>query len=178
MVQKALKMTRKLGVQWPYSAVEGVAALKVPPRRRLGTWGPTITGLSSRQGAAEQYRGGPVFHVRCSDSQCSSSVCGAVVEGLGSGLFGFFFLFFFLFHRADEFAGVWAVASVALRGPAIYQAEAESAGSPKGKKHGLLYRLTPLLPSYSLSLFYPRPSVALRSQSEDMLFRAVFVRRE
>lgn len=86
--------------------------------------------------------------------------------------------FFFFFYFADEFAGVWAVASVALRGPAIYQAEAESAGIPKGKKHGLLYRLTPLLPSYScaLSLFYRQPSVASLSQS-DMLFRAVFLCR-
>ena len=58
-----------------------------------------------------------------------------------------------------------------MRGPAIYQTEAESAGSPKGKKHGLLFRLTPLL-------FYPQPTVALLSQSEDMLFRAVFVQRE
>lgn len=43
----------------------------------------------------------------------------------------------------------------------MYQTEAVSTGSPEGKKHGLLYRLTPLLPFYSLSLsplFYPQPS--------------------
>lgn len=71
---------------------------------------------------------------------------------------------FCFFHQADEFAGVWAVASVALRGPAIYQTEAESAGSPKGKKHGLLYRLPPLPPPFPTppSLLLP-PALSVTS---------------
>lgn len=78
---------------------------------------------------------------------------------------------FFFFHRANEFAGVWAVASVALRGPAIYQNEGVSTGSPKGKKHGLLYRLAPLLFFFSLSLCFH--TLKLKT-----LLSAVFVQRE
>ena len=80
-------------------------------------------------------------------------------------------VFCFFFHIADEFAGVWAVASVALRGPAIYQTEAVSTGSPKGKKHGLLYRLAPLLFFFSLSLCFH--TLKLKT-----LLSAVFVQRE
>lgn len=57
------------------------------------------------------------------------------------------FLLFFLL-RAAEFAGVWAVASVALRRGR--PTEAESACCSKGEKHSSLYRLTPL-PSFSPS---------------------------
>lgn len=82
---------------------------------------------------AELYRGGPCFPYVLFILAGLLSVCGTAVKVLGSGLSGFLFLFF-CFGRADEFAGVWVVASVALRGPAIYQTEALSAGSIKGKE--------------------------------------------
>lgn len=65
-----------------------------------------------------------------------------------------------VFHHANEFAGVEAVASDAAGGgSAIYQTKTVSPGSPKGKKHGSLCRLLPppFPPTY-VHIFHPRSS--------------------
>lgn len=143
MLQIALKLTRNLRLQWYIQLWQKSHSLSGVDLR---TCLCTIGGLSFAAGVPEQYRGAPCFskcavHACCVRSSLGRlSVCGTVMESFGWGLFIFLF-----FNRADVFAGVWAVASVALRGPAIYQTEAESAGSKKGKKHALLCRLTPPL---------------------------------
>lgn len=90
-------MIVQTAVQGPYSDGEGVTVLESRDLRVHYNWVVLAAG-----GLWSPYRGGPVFHLRCSYSRCFSagrpSVCGTAVEGLGSGLF--------FFGRADEFAGV------------------------------------------------------------------------
>lgn len=155
MVQKALKSTRKLRVQRAYSLVTFLGSASPAKSEDL-----TITGLCLRRGGSRGGTDGALFSMFILAVSLFSQAVSMWNSREGPWLRPY--CFFCFFHRADEFAGVWAVASVALRGPAIYQTEAESAGSPKGKKHGLLYRLTPLsplllpLPFFTLSIWSRR----------------------
>lgn len=99
-----LKLTRKLEVWWPYSVGERDNVLEVRPQRSLGT----ITWSSVQRGAAKGVSKGPCFPcVLYSQRSSSVSACVSVsvVKALGSEIFS---------HRINEFAGVPAIASVAL----------------------------------------------------------------
>lgn len=117
-----------------------VNVLVVSPHSGRSTSGPAISRLSLWWGVLREALFSLLFRPR------SLSICGSVMDAPTSGLSVFFTVLMNLLGSEPQHLLLWG-------GPAIYQTEAVSTGSPKGKKHGSLYRLTPpCCPPYSCSL--------------------------